>query len=175
MSLQFAYKLAGYLHTKKLNRGFTLIELLVVIIIIGILAAISLPSFLNQTAKARQAEAKTYIGSLNHAQQGYYAEKLNFASSIDLLGVGLSSSTSNYAYTINIPVATLVTNKATAKLVAIRSYAGVVNLAILSIGDATTRSVLCHADNSGVGVVGDGSVDVANNPVCPTSFTDDTL
>lgn len=63
--------------------GFTLIELLVSIVIIGVLSAIALPSFLNQSAKARGSEAKAALGSINRAQQAYRYEKGAFAINID--------------------------------------------------------------------------------------------
>lgn len=83
---------------KKDEQGFTLIELLVVIIIIGILSAIALPSFLNQAKKAKQTESKTYVGSLNRGQQAYYTENDTFISKVDDLGIGITTQTQNYKY-----------------------------------------------------------------------------
>ena len=53
------------------EKGFTLIELLVVILIIGILAAIAIPAFLNQRNKAFDSAAKSNLRTAATAEETY--------------------------------------------------------------------------------------------------------
>ena len=65
---------------RKKARGFTLIELLVVVILLGVFAALTIPSLLGQIAKGRQAEARSALGQINRAQQGYRLENVTFTT-----------------------------------------------------------------------------------------------
>ncbi|WP_375501839.1 type IV pilin-like G/H family protein [uncultured Nostoc sp.] len=165
---------------KKENEGFTLIELLVVIIIIGILSAIALPSFLNQANKGKQSEAKQYSGSMNRAQQAYFLENAAFTTTMDQLGLGIRTQTENYVYKVAGDT-TLVTNNALSLKAPLKSYTGVVvKSTVLSTSEATTLAVLCQSNAVGANAVGDsvsGTATAATAtspalPTCPTGYSE---
>lgn len=190
MKLEFQAKFLQHLNKKKeQEEGFTLIELLVVIIIIGILAAIALPSLLSQVNKGKQAEAKQNVGSLNRAQQAYFLEAGQFSTSVADLGVGIKSQTVNYFYTIkgndakapssvnNVGASNQSPVGAAKKQTTLRSYVG---QNFTSQGDKATSEVLtlgfvCESLQLGV----DGSQKSTTAPfatntstACPSGFKD---
>ncbi|MBW4691830.1 MAG: type IV pilin-like G/H family protein [Lyngbya sp. HA4199-MV5] len=164
------------LRTFTLNEsgGFTLIELLVVIVIVGVLSAIALPSFLNQASKAKETESKQYIGSLNRAHQAYFLEKNTFTDDFSLLGLGIKTQTTNYTYAIDDNTSTAATNVSYPQnTLSLRAHVGGVSVGSTTGaagGELTTLAVLCQSqkpqagDSSGVTFVPDVG------PSCAGSF-----
>jgi type IV pilus assembly protein PilA len=139
---------------KQSEKGFTLVELLVVIIIIGILTAIALPNFLNQTAKGKQTEAKQNINLVNKTQNAYRLENSAFAASFDILAVGSltgaagTANTSVYTYTLTGLVPTSVI-QAQAKDAALKAYSGSAVLSTNSANQSVIGFIACEANQPG--------------------------
>ncbi|UCG63272.1 MAG: prepilin-type N-terminal cleavage/methylation domain-containing protein [Candidatus Zixiibacteriota bacterium] len=56
------------------RKGFTLIELMIVVVIIGILAALAIPRFMQATTKSKQSEAKQLLKRIYTMQRAYRQE-----------------------------------------------------------------------------------------------------
>ena len=82
----------------KIQEGFTLVEILIVVVIIGILAAIAVPTYFNYVERGYASDAKVQMKNILENSKLYYSERDEFPEDVETL------NESGYA---NVPQSTL--------------------------------------------------------------------
>jgi len=147
--------------------------------IIFVVLSLSNHSFADQATKARQAEARTYVSTLNKLQQAYFTEKDNWGQNINALGIRFNAPTDNYRYSTQIVNSIKTANiknypgisvqTGLAKKEGLKSYVGVVYLSNTSSNEVTSLSLLCESNESTNSASGLPKFD-GNTMLCPDSY-----
>src|SRR4051794_39953165 len=84
------------------DEGFTLIELLVVIIIIGILAAIAIPVFLNQRKKGWDSQAKSDARNLGTLEETFFTDNNAYVTGATVAAITGAGLLADYKQSANV-------------------------------------------------------------------------
>ena len=88
------------------NKGFSLIELMIVVAILGILSAITVPSYMDYVRKTKRTEAKAEILKMAQLQESYYVQNLSYAVAANNTGglgfANASVTTETGLYTVTV-------------------------------------------------------------------------
>lgn len=83
-------------YSLKQHSGFTLLEVMITVVIVGILASIAYPSYLDSVRKANRSEAIAELQNILAAQERYFLANRTYAKDLTLLGYPAGGTLDNY-------------------------------------------------------------------------------
>ncbi len=130
--------------------GFTYTELIITIIILGVIASIALPRYLNSIEKTKSAEGIQLLSTLREAQETYKFEHGSYATSLSSLEIDFTKPATNF----EVPI---VPNPAPASLPAViasvRRNTGTYRLCVDTDGNLNCSGSICpKLGNNWIGV-----------------------
>ena len=105
-------------------RGFTLVELMITVVVVAILGAVALPSFLSQMRKGRRSDAVAALSLVQQAQEKWRSSNGSYTTDLSTAGLGLPSVSSAGYYAISVTSASVTGYVALAQAVSSSSQAG---------------------------------------------------
>lgn len=131
---------------RKNMRGITLTELMTVVVIIGILAMISYPSYRQYVAKAKRNEAKAALLQIATRQESFYLQNNTYTTDMTALGFGGANNvpTPTGTYIVNVTAADA--NTFTANAAYQNADAEVGKCATFTIDGQGTKGSTPHGD-----------------------------
>lgn len=86
------------------QKGFSLVELMIVVVIVGILAAVAVPSYQNYIVKSNRAAAQSFMTDVANRQKQYLLDARAYAPDMATLGMTAPSDVSkHYSVTTSTP------------------------------------------------------------------------
>nr|WP_316639367.1 type IV pilin protein [uncultured Roseateles sp.] len=118
-------------------QGFTLIELMIVVVVVGLLAAVALPSFMDSIRKSRRSDAYSAIALVQQAQERFRSNHASYAPLSDpdvpANGLGLPGESASGYYTLSLSNVTATTYTITATANTGKSQASDGNCKLLGV------------------------------------------
>lgn len=146
---------------QKRENGFTLIELMITVAIVGILAAISYPSYQESVYRSRRAEAKSMLVEATARQERFFSQNNQYSANTNGLGYPAVSGNNNLAnsensyYQITVATATVTCPIATCFSMTATAVNGQLNdtkcrtLTLNSLGQKTATNSAAAAVTTG--------------------------